>query len=356
MRRVRATVGAMCLVLATSCVAQNPETVIRSEVRRLKAVVAKAGDSGTWKDVKPMVTETLDGSEAALDRGRLYLSLMELGRSERLIEAASYADSSTKDSADFERRWTDERARLAKFVSSENASKAWDVPLAIRALEEGARGQVMPTIDAAKAYAPVTELKFGDHYMGEAHGLAEFSRTLREMHFAKTRGAQKVRSIAPELSELQSKANAAFKPPLSRDKHSEFIRLNSMLKLAGELDSAGMYAGSWYAYLIAVTQYSALNASPVDATKRNSVRERATAELQRPAASGTDDSLRRLFVEQAEAALIKPSPSAEDLGRANAILTDVLPAYAALARGGAKSAPQKAMQVATVTLVRWPYT
>jgi hypothetical protein len=356
MRDKRVVLWAACLLLTSIAVAQKPETVVRAEIQRNKAIVAKAGDAGTWKEIKPMVAETLNNSEAALDRGRLWLSLMELGRSERLIVAASYGDTPEKDEAAFERQWTDERAGLAKYVSAENTPREWKAPLAVRALEEGARGQVMPTIDAAKAYAPVTELKYGQHYMGEAHGLADFSRSLREMKFAAVPAAPKVRSVAPELSELQRKANAAFKPPLSRDKHSEFIRLNSMLKLSGELDSARLYAGAWYAYLLAVTQYSALNAQPVDSAKQSELRERAEAELRRPAQSGSDDSLRRMFVEQAAAAVEKSAATADDLGRANAILNDVLPAYAELVRGTTKLPPANATQLATVTLVRWPYT
>ena len=48
--------------------AQKPETTVRAEIQRNKAIVAKASDAGTWKEIKPMVTETLDNSEAALDR------------------------------------------------------------------------------------------------------------------------------------------------------------------------------------------------------------------------------------------------------------------------------------------------
>ena len=356
MRRVRAAGWAMCLLLAVACVAQEPKTTIRAEIQRYKAIVAKAGDSGTWKEVKPLVSETLNNSEAALDRGRLYLSLMELGRSERLIVAANYADEPEADSAAFERRWADERSRLLKYTSAEKARQEWKAPLAVRALEEGARGQVMPTVDAAKAYAPVTELKYGQHYLGEANGLADFSRSLREIKFAAVPATPRVRSITPELSELQQKANAAFKPPLSRDKHSEFIRLNSMLKLSEELNSQGLYAGAWYAYLLAVTQFSALNAQPVDASKLDSLRARSTAELQRPSESGMDDSLRKMFVEQAAAAVEKNAPTPEDLNRASAILSDVLPAYAELVSGASKDTAPNATLLATVTLVRWPYT
>jgi hypothetical protein len=52
----------------------------------------------------------------------------------------------------------------------------------------------------------------------------------------------------------------------------------------------------------------------------------------------------------------KSAPKADDLGRASAILNDVLPAYAELVRGTVKMAPTNATQLATVTLVRWPYT
>jgi hypothetical protein len=69
-----------------------------------------------------------------------------------------------------------------------------------------------------------------------------------------------------------------------------------------------------------------------------------------------DDSLRRLFLEQAEAAVVKTPASAEDLGRARAIVDEVLPAYAELVSGAKKAPTKKATQLATVTLVRWPYT
>ena len=354
MRVLRAVVGTICLLVASTCVAQKPETAIRAEVQRLNAIVAKAGDGEMWKDVKPMATESLANCEAALDRGRVYLSLLELVRAERLVTAASYGDGQTKDGAGFENQWKDERAKLATFTS--RSPGTWKAPLAARALEEAARGQVMPTVNAAKAYAPVTEVKYGFFYMGDAQALADFSRTVREMQFAEVPSAPRVGSIAPELRELQQKANAAFKPPLSRDKHSQFIRLNSTLKVAEELDGARLYAGSWYEYLMAVVQYSTLKAQPIDATKQNALRERIAAELKKPAPSGVDDSLRRLFLEQAEAAVVKAPASAEDLGRASAIVDEVLPAYAELVSGAKKAPTKKATQLATVTLVRWPYT
>src|SRR3954468_4884340 len=115
MRHGRAVVWATCLLVTSMCVAQKPETVVRAEIQRNKAIVAKASDAGTWKEIKPMVSETLNNSEAALDRGRLYLSLMELGRSERLIVAASYGDAPETNEVAFERQWAAERARLAKY-------------------------------------------------------------------------------------------------------------------------------------------------------------------------------------------------------------------------------------------------
>ena len=68
MRKLKAAVWAICLLLAVTCVAQETTAAIRAEIQRYKAVVAKADDAGTWKEVKPLVSETLNNSEAALNR------------------------------------------------------------------------------------------------------------------------------------------------------------------------------------------------------------------------------------------------------------------------------------------------
>ena len=355
MKKLKALVWAMCL-LSASCLAQTPESSIRDEAQRLRSAVDHASDGEAWKDVKPIATEALSNCGAALERGRLYLAVLELGRAERLISAATYGDGSSADASAFKERWSKERGQLAKYTEASLRNGDWKAPLAIRALEEAARGQVLPTIDAAQAYAPVTEVKYGQYYLGEARGLADFSRAVRAMKFAEAPMSPTVRSIAPELQVLQSKANDAFKPPLSREKHGQFIRLNSTLKIAEELNSAGLYAGAWYEYLTALIQYSALQAPTVEAAEQSALKARVAAELQKSASTGTDDSLRRLFLEQAEAALENEKPSAADLTKASLILNVVLPGYSELVNGAAKSPVPNATKLATVTLVRWPYT
>jgi hypothetical protein len=355
MKKLKALVCAICLLCAT-CVAQGPESSIRNEVQRLRSGLSHANDGEIWKDVKPIATEALANCEAALDRGRLSLAVLELARAERVISAATYGEGSSADASAFKERWSKERRQLANYTEASVRSGGWKAPLAIRALEEAARGQVLPTIDAAQAYAPVTEIRYGQYYLGEARGLADFSRAVRAMKFAEAPMSPTVRSIAPELGALQSKANEAFKPPLSRDKHGQFIRLNSTLKIAEELNSAGLYAGAWYEYLAALLQYSTLQAPTVEAAEQSALKARVAAELQKPASSGTDDSLRRLFLEQAEAAVENEKASAADLTKASLILNVVLPGFSELVHGATKSPVPNAPKLVTVTLVRWPYT
>jgi hypothetical protein len=332
---------------------QQPQVAVRTEIEKLRAQVKTGAQSDdAWKDA----SDSLARSEQALAAGRIYLSIEELGEAERSLLAAQRSAELGGDAeqAVFEAKWSAGRAKLVSFARA--AGGATRAPLAIRALEEAARGQVMPLVAGSKAYATVTGVQNGMYYLGEAEGDAQFAKFCRTLQFP-AKEARAARSITTELQALQQKANDAFKPPLSKDKHPQFIRLNSTLKLAEELNAAGLYAGAWYEYLLGTLQFAAVTAKPVDESTRAALTQQIEEETKRVAQGRSDDSLLELYLQQAQAAVDDHHTStAGEWTRASLIVHYVVPAYRSLLEHREVEAPAVAKATTQVTLVRWPYT
>jgi hypothetical protein len=332
--------------------AQQPQAGLRAEIEKLKASL-KVGThtDDAWKDAE----DSLARSEQALSAGRIYLSIEELGKAERSLAAAQRSRelAPNADQAAFAAKWSGGRAKLVSFAqSSDGAIRG---PVAVRALEEAARGRVMPLVAGSKAYAAVTDAQNGMYYLGEAEGEARFARFCRTLKFS-AQQPRTARAITGELQTLQQKANDAFQPPLSKEKHPQFIRLNSTLKLASELNAAGLHAGAWYAYLLGTLQFAAVTAKPVDESARVALKQQIEEEVKRAAQSHSDDSLLELYLQQAQAAVDDHhTPTAGEWIRASLIVHDVVPAYRSLLEH-AMPEPVLAKARTQVTLVRWPYT
>ena len=332
---------------------QQPQATVRAEIEKLRAQVkAGAHTDDAWKDA----SDSLGRSEQALVAGRIFLSVEELGKAERALVAAQRSEELGADAeqAAFESKWSAGKARLASFAG--NAESSARGPLAIRALEEAARGQVVPLVAGSKAYAAVTGAQSGMYYLGEAEGDAQFAKFCRTLKFS-AQEARAARSVTTELQALQQKANDAFQPPLSKDKHPQFIRLNSTLKLAAELNAAGLYAGAWYEYLLGTLQFGAVTAKPLEDSARAALKQQIEKETKRVAQSHSDDSLIELYLQQAQAAVDDHhTATAGEWIRASLIVQNVVPAYRALLEHGGVEAPAVAKATTQVTLVRWPYT
>jgi hypothetical protein len=268
-----------------------------------------------------------------------------------------------KDQAAFEAEWEQAGLRLREARGPLSAGALAGVqPALARALGEAALHQVHVYYDASLEYGRSTSPDFGLFYIGAAQGQLDFVaflRTLRSPVLVQGAGAAvpPLRSLSFELDELEGDLLAAYRPPASIDKHREFISASAALKMARELDAAGLRYGALLRYLQAAQRVAPLRlasasppAQPAAGPLPRSLEER-----------GTDHSLGRVFLELAEAERAKEQgaasvpPAAAASGTAAAIRGDVLPRYFA----ALQEAPQRAARPeprATVTLVRWPYT
>jgi hypothetical protein len=258
----------------------------------------------------------------------------------------------------FEAQWKKSSVKLAALDREAKQRKWAGVPVAVRALAESAQGQGPTLVEASRAYASVTSADAGYFYLGQATADEEFARFVYGLGVRTKNAGFAPRSILPEIQKLQDKINAAFVPPRSIEKHKDFIRLNSTLKLAGELDAAQLYAGALYQYMQAVILFELLEAKDVDSAQQASLHEQIAAARKRAKGARGDDSLAQMFVERAETLIANKAgkeATPEEWKNASVVVNEALPAYYEVLSSHAKL-PEQQRDAVTVTLVRWPYT
>jgi hypothetical protein len=217
---------------------------------------------------------------------------------------------------------------------------------------EVALPQVKGYYDASLEYGRNDTPKFGLLYLGSAQAQRDFVALTRRMSRPEEKAPPSLRSLAPELEILQAELLAAYKPPASIDRHSEFIGASSTLNDARELDALGLRYGAMMRYLQAALRLAPLKgaASAIDPA---AVPERLAQLEMQLAASDVDHSIARYFLEAA-AAERKTTPAPPN-PIAPVVATELIPRYLA-ALEPAKPQPKKPDADVTITLIRWPYT
>lgn len=343
---------AVLLLLSCAMFAQDLRSKLSTEIKQLRATAAaQPANDELWKDLHGDVDALLNRADGAISANRLYLGLDLIGYAQRLIQ--SFQNTQTK--TPFQAAYDKERPVLIS-LDAKARQRDWSTaPAAMRALAESAEGQALTLVDASKAYAEVTSPTSGFFYLGEAKADEQFAGWVHALQVKRTGKPFHARDLSVELDALQQKVTAAFKPPASIDKHSEFIRLNSMLKTATELNAAGLHFGAAYQYLAAIQQFGMTEDATPSPEQQSKLREELAAARATYSKSPDDDSLALMFVERAEEKLAGADKKPPDAKAAAAIVHNALPAYARL-KTAAPSAPSKPTSEVVLTLVRWPYT
>ncbi|HKS75851.1 MAG TPA: hypothetical protein VJQ82_21745 [Terriglobales bacterium] len=353
-------IGFIALVGTLAC-SQDSSSQIRARTAALEQSLKDHPiPDKDYAGIASTAADMLKAADDALDRGQLYLALEKLGQGEDLLKGAQRgADKSDieKDGMPaFDAKWN-HASLLLTALDKESQNRAWNAPLAIRALAEAAQGKATPLLEGGRGFATANGPADGLLYVGEAEGLADFSTFCASLR-QPAKPHSPLRSLLPELQALQRETNAAFEPPKSIDLHSRFIALNGTLKLAHELDASRAYAGAMYAYLDAVRHYGMLDAPPLSAADQEKVKKDLAAAVKNLAKSADDVSIAQLFLERAQSYASHSdgsAPTADEWRGARVILDQVLPAYFA-AQKPASALAQAPGKTVEITLVRWPYT
>lgn len=315
-----------------------------------------------WKSLRPEIDRLLGLADGEVAAGRLYTALERLADANRYVGGTAFRVAHPEMVASLDRfteGWSAADRELTRDESGWSAATWKRTPAAVRGVAEIEYGQARHLYRASRDYAVADSPASGTHYVGEALAAMAFARSVQGLGFEKAPGTFAARSYAAEIAALDARVVAAYRPPRSIDSHTDFIRIDGTLKMAAELDAAGLHHGALVAWLRAVRLYGALEAgwSGAPARPTDTLRAEAAALPERLKGPG-DGSIAIFLKEQAEGAIERsaaPETAALYLAAADAVLARAVPAWAeARDRRPAPAATGK--DQVRVTLVRWPYT
>jgi hypothetical protein len=364
-RSITSGAGAALVALTAAVLAASgdraPESrdPLAAEIERWSQfLTTNASTDEMWAQVKENSGPALARAQEALHEGRRLLALQRFAGPRTYLGAASYlnkfSSDQRKEPAAFETEWARAGSVLREGSNVSAAGALRDVrPAAVRALGEAAVPQVHIYYETSLEYGRNTMPQYGFFYLGIAQAQREFAAFCRTLSVPSAGRAPQLRPLRPELDLLEGELLAAYRPPASIDKHSEFIAASSTLKEARELDTVGLRYGALLRYLQAAQRLALLGASAPSLDPEALSRRLAEWDA-RLSRGRVDHSLGRLFLEAAQADLWGAAAGASPTTAA-AIADDVLPRYFA-ALEPARPEPSKPVPQTTVTLVRWPYT
>jgi len=361
-KTARVTVLLTLVAAAIGAIAQagnnaSAAALIQRETDRLEQELKKKPDADPWKDEKADIGTYLGSARNAANAGLQYLALEQLGKARDVFYSLEALDANAKrDMPAFESDWKIQSAHLMD-VEQKQRGYAWDgTPAVVRALAENEFGTVTPLLEASRAYAQVTAPEYGFLYLGQARAATEFADLCHNLNLPRPGEPIALRSIVPELQQLQSRVDAAFQPPRSIDRHSDFIVINSILKIAGEMDSSKLYFAAWYRYLQGLTQFGLLDTAVPNAAKQAELRRQIGDLADRLRHSAKDESIAQLFLQKAQLRLAADKPSDDDWRVVQIVAEQTLPAYFEARKTAAAPNTGPGQHLVTLTLVRWPYT
>jgi hypothetical protein len=346
---------------------QNVRQQMEKEIARIStALAAKPDWDKGWKEAKPDIARGLKASQDSLAAGRVFVALEQLADSwvnfavtESMLDNP---DAVKQGLPGFEAEWSKADAYMKLREQRYEEGRKNSLPLAVRAIAETNAAESRTYYSSSRAYAIASPpgppaARAGLNVLGAAKGSIEFAAFCESLHFEDVPSPAPLRSIAPELGQLETSMIAAYQPPRSIDKHPEFISMHSALKEAGDLDAAHLYAGALYKYLDALEMFETLNASSSGNTPTPEDLQKKVKQMRDSFTRGADSSLLQLFLERSEnsgmADAAAKGPGKSEIQQT--ILTKIVPAYYA-ALNPQELSSQPVAKTITVTLVRWPYT
>ncbi len=312
---------------------RKPDPLAAEIARWTQFLRGHAATGEDWDQIKRATEPALTSAQKALARGHRWFALQRLGAARAYLAASQYAEhaqarkpAAGDPAAGVEAEWKRLGGVLAKDLAPPPPGELSGVePAAVRAIAEAALPQVRAYYESSLEYGRATMPKYGFLYLGLAQAQRDFALFCRTVAARSGRRAPALRGLGAELDALEAELLAAYRPPASIDKHSDFIAASDALKEARELDAAGLRYGALSRYLLADQRLGPLRPSPRPPLAPSILEARFRSWEDRLSQGDTDHSIGRLFLEAAESEVSDPSPGGGG-GFATVIVEDVLPA------------------------------
>lgn len=328
----------LALAFPAGTKAQTAANRIQAETLRLERLLAtlKVSDED-----RAMRAGALASVRQNLQAGNVYLALYRLQPLWAELSAQSYAASKAgveaKGAEAFEAEWQRLKGEIEEKEKRLSAMPSDGSNAALDALIESSLTQVRPYYQSGRLYGLNTTMANGLFYMGLAPAYLDFSLFCRGLRLNENAKTLKLRPLAPELEKLEASILESYRRMDSSESQPQFIRLNSNLKMAAELEREGRTRGALLKYLETLLFLHLITAQPqVYAKERARLTEEARALELRMKSGMQDNSIALIFFESARSALSDAEhgkPDAERLKRARVLIDKVLPRYFEIVSG-----------------------
>ena len=317
-------------IISSVCLAQDVSKQISVVAGQIETQLATLKVSD---DLKQQCTNDVADARSNLKQGRPYLSLYTLRTCQLELASLAYAESkadlANKGADAFETEWRQLGNALIEKEKTLAVQPPKPLPAVITAIADISRVQARPYYQSGRLFALNSNLSEGIYYTGRAPANLDFAIFCRTLRFPAPKEPLQTRSIEPELKKLETTALRTYKSADVSTLQSQYNRLNSNLKVAGELNTASMFEGALLKYLESQLYFGVL-ITKAEREDLEHLRERSSEVASVLSKQKTDESIGILFSQMAEAALnpagsTQPSPA--QIKRAVVILNIVLPAY-----------------------------
>ena len=323
---------AIILITLISCVclAQDAAKQISAAAVQIEKQLATLKVSN---DLKQQCSNDIADARANLKQDRLYFSLYTLRSCQLELASLAYAeakaDLATKAADAFDAEWRQLGTTLTEKEKTLAIQPSKPLPAVITAIADVSRIQARPYYQSGRLFALNSNMSEGIYYTGRAPANLDFAIFCRGLHFPKPKEPLQTRSVEPELKKLETTALRTYKSADVSSLQNQYNRLNSNLKVAGELNAASMFEGALLKYLESQLYFGMLITS-AEKEDVEHLRARSKEVASLLTTGKKDESIGILFSQMAEAALNpagSAQPTAAQIKRAVVILNIVLPAY-----------------------------
>jgi hypothetical protein len=323
--------------LPAICRGQQASEQISAATTRLKQTLSTLkipDDLKSSDDTIKAYTDALKVSEDALRSGYIYLALFRLASNWEAVMAFQYCNSKAevekKGLAAFEKEWRSAGKQVAEKEKLLASGSSRPLPAAVKALLEATWNQARPYYDSSKAYGINSTINSGLYYVGSSLADLDFALFCQQLRFDHMRPAPKLRSLEPEIKELETATVAAFRNVGADTDQGPFYSASSGLKAAEEMNRAGRFSGALLKYLEASLYFGFINPAPQDTNRLTELKQQSESLGKRLAVADLDHSIGLIYWERAQVALVRAAAGEAvelNLRRASVLLEQVLPRY-----------------------------
>jgi hypothetical protein len=322
-------ITALILLVCLICQAQDAAKQISAITDEVEKQLATLKVS---TDLTQQCTNDIAETRANLKQGNYYLSLytirtcwLELGSQSY---AASKAEVQKKGMDAFEEEWRQLGLALTEKENRLSGPAGKRVTGVALGLAQVSQIQARPYYQSGRLFALNSSLAEGLYYLGRAPANLDFAIYARGLNFSEGKSLLTLRSVEPELTKFETAVIRTYKSADVRNQQAQYNRLNSNLKVAGELNRASMFEGALIKYLESKL-YFGLIVTTAEKVDLQHLQERSKEVGKQLKSGKSDQSIALLFWQMSEMALnpAKSLPTEAQIKRAAVILDSVLPSY-----------------------------